>query len=260
MNIENKRILLTGASGGIGSVLCKLLAEQGVQLILTCFNVALLNQLSSSLGGQHISVPADISSAEGRADIIKACKTAGGVDGVINLAGILDFNLVEYQSSEMIEATILINQIAPILLCRELIPMLKEKAEGSILNVGSIFGSIGHPGFAVYCSSKAGMKSFTEALARELDDTNIRASYIAPRATSTSLNSSKVDELNKILGNKSDTPEYVAQEIVNLLKSGQPLRYLGWPEKILVRLNALFPGIIHGALVKKLNVIKKYAS
>lgn len=260
MEIVNKRILVTGATGGIGSHLCDLLVKEGAQLILTCYNADLLHNLQVKLGSRHISVAADISSAEGREKIIDLCRQGGGFDGVINLAGILNFNLFENQSPEIIEATLQINMVAPVLLCQQLIPLLKQKNKAAILNVGSIFGSIGHPGFAVYCASKAGMKCFTEALGRELADTDIQVSYIAPRATSTPLNSSRVEAFNTALGNKSDSPEYVASEIVSLLKSGKPLRYLGWPEKLFVRLNGIFPGIVHKALVKNLSLIKKYAN
>jgi short-subunit dehydrogenase len=260
MNISNKRILVTGATGGIGSVLCKLLAENGVELILTDFNSESLEKLQSNLGKPHMSVQADINSVEGRARLFSVCEQGSGIDGLINLAGILNFRMFEKQSPEIIDAILQINMVAPILLCRQLIPLLKQKPEGAILNVGSIFASIGHPGFTVYCASKAGIKCFTEALARELADTSIQVSYIAPRATSTSLNSDSVDQLNKVLGNKSDSPEYVAGEIVKLLKSGKPSLYLGWPEKLFVRVNAIFPGIVGKALVKNLDIIKKFAN
>jgi short-subunit dehydrogenase len=260
MYVANKKILVTGATGGIGSELCALLAQEGAEIVFTCNSPSLLQELQESLGKKHTGVEANISKPEGRERIIDTCQQAGGIDGVINLAGILDFRLFENQSLEIIEATIQINMMAPILLCRQLIPILKQRKEGAILNVGSIFASIGHPGFAVYCASKAGVKSFTEALARELADTAIQVSYIAPRATRTALNSSRVDELNKKLGNKSDSPKYVAGEIISLLKNGNALKYLGWPEKLFVVVNGLFPGLVHKALVKNLNIIKKYAN
>jgi len=127
-----------------------------------------------------------------------------------------------------------------------------------ILNVGSVFGSIGHPGFVAYCTSKAGMKMFSESLARELADTNVKVAYIAPRATATALNSNKVNDLNLALGNSVDSPDHVAQQIIAQLKSGKILQYLGWPEKLFVRVNALLPSVVHNALVKKLSIIKGF--
>ena len=103
------------------------------------------------------------------------------------------------------------------------------------------------------------MKTFTEALSRELADTNIAVSYIAPRATATALNSDRVNDMNKALGNNTDTPDYVARQIVNHLQQEKALSYLGWPEKFFVRLNALLPSVVHNALVKKLGLIKQFA-
>lgn len=258
MQLMNKKVLVTGATGGIGSVLCKLLVAQGCQLIFTCVDAALLEKLQGELGSAHIAVQADISSDEGRAKIVAMCEEDDGIDAVINLAGILNFQLFENQSPSLISATVGINMLAPMMLCHDLIKVLKNKSESAILNVGSIFGSIGHPGFVAYCASKGGMKSFSEALSRELADTPICVSYIAPRATSTKLNSTNIEKLNKALGNKSDSPEFVAGKIVEVLQSGKRLKYLGWPEKFFVRVNALFPGIVHGALVKKLSLIKQH--
>ncbi|MDP6651237.1 MAG: SDR family oxidoreductase [Gammaproteobacteria bacterium] len=260
MRVKDKTILVTGATGGIGSALCSLLAKRGARLILTCYNDELLAWLKAKLGSGHTTVTADISSNQGRKEIVTACTRNGGIDAVINLAGILDFNLFEKQSEETIDKILSINLVSVMLLCHELIPMLREKPTAAIANIGSTFGSIGHPGFAAYCASKAGVRCFTEALSRELADSDIHVSYIAPRATSTSLNTDQINALNTALGNKSDSPEYVADQIVEVIEQDAWLRFLGWPEKLFVRVNALCPGLVHGALVKKLSVIKQYAN
>lgn len=260
MQLSNKRILVTGASGGIGSALCRQLELAGVRLVISCQNEELLNTFHNTLNAQHSIVAADISTTHGRQDIVNVCALEGGIDAVVNLAGIMNFAMLESQSAEIIEKTLLVNTLAPIELCRLLLPLLRQKPEAIILNVGSIFGSIGHPGFSVYCASKAAIKTFSEALARELADSSIRVSYVAPRATVTKLNSEKVNALNAALGNKADTPDFVAAEIVKVLKSGQTNRYLGWPEKLFVRLNALLPGVVHKALVGKLAIIKQHAN
>ena len=264
MDLKGKTILLTGANGGIGSMLSKLLTAQGSKLVLCSLSRESLEKLERDLAvsgntNAHCVIEADIGSNEDRKRIASECEALGGIDVLINLAGVLDFSLFEEQSVDVIERTIGINLLAPMLLCHELLPQLKQKEKAAILNVGSIFGSIGHPGFVAYCASKAGMKTFTEALSRELADTNIAVTYIAPRATATALNSDRVNDMNKALGNNTDTPDYVAREIVNHLQQDKTLSYLGWPEKIFVRLNALLPSVVHNALVKKLGLIKQFA-
>jgi len=211
------------------------------------------------LNGNHVIVCADVSSEQGREAIVSACSNAGGIDGIINLAGILDFALFAQQEVGLLERMITINLAAPILLTRLLLDQLTSRDEAVILNVGSIFGSIGHPGFTAYCATKAGLMRFTEALSRELADTPVRVAYIAPRATKTSLNDDRVNALNKELGNKSDNPELVADQIVAMLENNSVVEYLGWPEKLFVKINALLPGVVGSALIKNLSKIKHYA-
>ena len=260
MIVSGKRILVTGATGGIGELLSMRLHEEGAKLILSCYQGELLEKLSAKLNGSHTIVCADIASHEGRQTIVEACQRQGGIDAVVNLAGILNFDMFEKQAPQLIEKMLSINLMAPVLLCHGLIPVLKSRPEAIILNVGSIFASIGHPGFVAYCTSKAGLKCFTEALSRELADSAIRVLYIAPRATSTKLNTDSVNDLNIALGNRSDTPEYVASEIVESIKNETAQRYLGWPEKLFVVVNAVLPGVVRKSLVGKLDVIKRFAT
>ena len=264
MDLKGKRILVTGANGGIGSALCSALSAEGADLVLCSFQPDKLEAQVKALaakvaGGTIHTIQADISSIQDRARVVSECDSFGGIDVLVNLAGILDFSLFEDQAPGIIEQIININLLAPILLCQSFLVQLKSRPESMILNVGSIFGSIGHPGFVTYCASKAGVKTFTEALGRELADTNIRVGYIAPRATATALNTDRVNKMNRKLGNRMDTPAYVAERIVGQLKTGRELTYLGWPEKFFVRVNALLPSVVRNALVKNLGVIKQFA-
>jgi short-subunit dehydrogenase len=260
MNIAGKKILITGATGGIGEILSTQLHSAGAHLVLSCYQQEALQKLDAKLGGDNTLACADLASVEGRRSIVEICQKIGGIDAVINLAGILNFDMFENQAPQLVEKMLTINLMAPVLLCQELIPILKQKPEATILNVGSIFASIGHPGFVAYCTSKAGLKCFTEALSRELADTGINVLYIAPRATKTNLNADSVNAMNTELGNKSDTPEYVANEIVSSLKNNNSVRYLGWPEKLFVVVNAILPGVVRNSLVGKLNIIKRYTT
>lgn len=259
MHLNERRILVTGASGGIGSALCKLLASQGAALVLGGHDSKALGDLAQALPGTHSTVVADIGSAEGRAAILAACEAAGGVDALVNLAGVLEFGLFAEQGAAAIERLLQVNTLGPILLTRELLPHLLQRPEARIVNVGSIFGSIGHPGFVAYCASKAALKTFSEALARELADTAVSVAYIAPRATITPLNTAPVMRLQEALGNVCDPPEKVAGAIAALLAGSAREHFLGWPEKLFVRINALVPAVVHAALVKKLPVIKAHA-
>ena len=259
MQLNNRQILLTGAAGGIGRAIATQLSAAGATLSLVGRNLTALTAVGESLDTPHYALAADINSAEGR-DMITAHCEAQAVDIVINCAGVMDFALFEEQQQNAIESMINTNLLSPMLLCQQIIPLLKRRPEAAIINVGSIFGSIGHPGFTAYCASKHGLRGFTEALQRELADTSIRVGYLAPRATDTEFNSPAVVALNKALGNSMDSPEQVATDLVGLLKSQKPRRFMGWPEKLFVKVNGLFPNVVSGALIKSLPIIKQHST
>jgi short-subunit dehydrogenase len=130
--------------------------------------------------------------------------------------------------------------------------------KGSIVNVGSSFGSIGYPYQTLYCASKFGLRGFSEALSRELSDTPVKVSYLAPRATDTDINDAQTRAMNKALGNQMDSPKLVADELVALLNSNKTRRFIGFPEKLFARINGVFPRIVDNAIAKQLPKIKQF--
>jgi short-subunit dehydrogenase len=83
--------------------------------------------------------------------------------------------------------------------------------------------------------------------------------YLSPRATKTNLISEKIEQLNTALNTATDLPERVAQELLKLIEQNKTERYIGWPEKLFVRINALFPSIVSKSIVKQLPIIQKFA-
>jgi len=259
MKLEGKNIVLTGAAGGMGQAIATALAAQGARLLLADLSVAGLKSVQRRLGGGHETVAADLCSTEGRTTLLDAAAGLGTVDILINAAGISEFALLENQSAEKIEKLTMINLVVPMILCKELLPALKRRPQAVIVNMGSTFGSIGHPGFTTYCADKFGLRGFSEALRRELADSTVRVLYLAPRATRTDMNSAAVNDMNRALGVAMDTPEVVATSLVEALKSGGKNRFIGWPEKLFVRLNGLVPGLVDRAMLGRLPVIRRFA-
>ncbi len=257
MNISGKSLLLTGATGGIGKAMAHRLAGEGARLILVSRNQYRLDNLLARLPGEgHTAVAADISSRDGRETVVAACQ--GQLDGLINNAGINSFGMLDSLSDDQLGQMFEINTMAPILLTRDLLPILSESG-GTIVNVGSGFGSIGFPGYCAYSASKFALRGFTEALRRELADREVSVLYFAPRATDTEMNPPEVVELNKELGNTTDSPKRVADELLALLKKGKGSRAVGLPERFFARLNSLFPSLVDGALAKQLPIIRRQA-
>ncbi len=259
MKVNDKTVLLTGASGGIGKAIAVELAKRGAWLVLTGRNEVALNKLKNALENpsRHEVMVADINNASDRKLLTVQC---GHVDILINNAGISDFEFLEYQREDVIEKMFTTNLLSPVYLTRMFLPILQNKKEAAVVNIGSSFGSIGFPGFASYCASKFGLHGFTEALRRELADTKVKVLYVAPRATKTDINKMSVVTMNEALGNAMDDPEVVARIVADAIeKKSIKDKFIGWPENLFVRINALLPALVDSNLKKQLATIKQHA-
>lgn len=265
MNLNNCRTLVTGASGGIGRHLALVLAEQGAKLVLVGRRTDALNALAEEISqkghAECVVVAVDISQAEGRAKLLdQVRRSVGGVDLLINNAGINDFHHFDEQDPEVINKLFQTNLIAPVQLTRALLPDMLAQGQGRIVNIGSTFGSIGFAYFAAYSSSKFAMRGFSEALRRELDGTGVEVSYIAPRAVRTAANSEAVYRMAQATKMHMDEPTVVAQFIVDCIRKDKAIAYYGWPEKLFVRINALLPRLVDSALRKQNRMMAKFTS
>lgn len=260
MDLQGKTVLLTGASGGIGQAIASALAAAGAQLILVARNTARLAsvqaQLMAEFPGNHQMFSADLTQDDDRQQLLAFVRARQGIDVLINNAGISQFGLIEQQD---FSTQIQTNLLMPMLLTQTLLPELQRRPSAMIINVGSAFGSIGYPGFSGYSASKFGLRGFSEALKRELADSPVQVLYFAPRATDTAINTDAVVAMNRELGNQIDSPVAVASALLKQIQQDQPRRFVGWPEQLFVRVNALLPGIVDKALAAKLAVIRRYA-
>ena len=265
MQLQDKTLVITGASGGIGQALAAQLAAAGARLLLTGRDEEKLMQLVAELpggAGQHLVLEANLQEQAGVEDLCSFCQELpSGIQGLVNNAGVCDFGLLQDMSNTEISATVLLNLAVPMILTSRLLPLLLQEKEGLLLNIGSVLGAIGHPGFDVYSASKAGLERFSESLQRELADSNVHVMHFNPRATHTSMNSPAVIAMNLAMGVKSDEPAAVADVIIRRIKANQFSRAsMGWPEKLFVRVNALLPTIVDKSSNRKLELIKRYAT
>jgi short-subunit dehydrogenase len=259
MEISGRTVLLTGASGGIGRAMAQRLADAGARLLLGARDAERLASLAAGLAPGALTVAADIATASGRLALVEAARAAA-VDVVIHNAGIQEFGLFDEQDPEALQRQLELNLSAPMLLTRELLPLLQQRNEAALVFVGSTFGSIGYPGFATYCASKFGLRGFAETLRRELSDSGVHVHYLAPRATRTELNAPLVVALNAALGTAMDEPSVVAGELLALLARARGSeRFVGWPEKLFVRINGVLPRLVDAALAGKLSTVRRFA-
>jgi short-subunit dehydrogenase len=266
--MTNNNILLTGATGGIGQAFSRLLFNSGANLVLVGRNEKKLTELKDQLLASNpqaknsiLTSVVDILQQGQRDNLIEQLSSLPfEINLLINNAGVSQFKLFEHTSESEINNIIATNTIAPMQLTQALLPLLKQCNKAQIINIGSTYGSIGFPGYTAYCASKFALRGFSQTLSRELADTKIRVKYLSPRATKTSLNTTEVDELNVALNSAVDSTETVAKALLSLIMQSSEERYIGWPEKLFVRINQLFPSIVSQSIIKQLPVIKRYAN
>lgn len=251
MNFSKEIIVITGSTGGIGRAIASKLSQLGAKLVLTGRNETKLAQLKAQLGEQHSYVCADLLTLSGRNTLISQAKTLQATM-LINNAGMGMFSTLDDMDDARLQQIIEMNLFAPLSLIRAFLSQVMPDKSRTIVNVGSVFGNIGFPMHSGYCATKFGLRGYTEAIRRELSNTNDHILYFAPRATDTEMNSFAASDMNAQLGNKIDTPEFVANQLAKQLQSKSSRVVVGWPEKIFARLNGLVPELVDNAIAKKI--------
>lgn len=255
MQLRNKRIILTGASSGIGRELAHELVERGAIMVLVGRRKSGLEKVCQDLNPARdtvTSIAADITVEEDRNAVLRhANQKMGGVDVLINNAGVSDFSTFNNAAPGKIEQIYKTNVIAPALLTQLVLPQMLDQGAGRIVNMGSIFGSIGFAYFAAYSSSKFAVRGLSEALRRELEGTGIGVTYVAPRAVKTSGNSEAVYRMAQAVKMKMDDPRMVARWIVRAIEENKKDAYYGLAESFFVKLNGLLPRIVDKGIGKQ---------
>ena len=259
--MKDKRIILTGAAGGIGTHLARLLSAEGARLCLTDINETALQAVREQLTDDAVHVvTANITEADDRQKIVdETLQAFGGIDVLINAAGINPFGVFAQQDPGLIEKTLEINCLGPVLLARAVLPTMLEQNCGQIVNIGSTFGSIGFAWFSAYSASKYALRGFSQALRRELAETGVRVTYIAPRAVRTAINSQAVYDMAEAVNMTMDEPDAVAEQILKSIRKGEKECHLGFPESFFVRVNAILPGLVDRAVRKQNREARKHA-
>lgn len=236
--LDGKHVIVTGAAGGIGSLVAAKLQEAGAFVIgidrVPCPACAM--DLIGDLGSEAGIVAL--------ADQLSAVRC----DMLVNLAGVQYFGPLAEQPRDGLWGGYVVNLIAPALLIRAVLPGMIARRQGRIVNIGSVFGAIPFAHFATYSSAKAGLKALSDALRRELADSGVAVTHIAPRAVRTKLASPKVMAFAAATNMHMDEPEKVAARIVAAVVDGERDVVIGFPEGLFVHLNALVPRLVDRAL------------
>ena len=187
-DLTGKCALVTGASGGIGGEIARVLHRAGATVALSGTRVAPLQALATELGDRAFVLTCDLGDAASVEALPKAAIAAmGAVDILVNNAGVTRDNLFMRMSDEEWASVIDINLTSTFRLCRGVLRGMMKARWGRIINISSVVGATGNPGQGNYAASKAGMVGMSKSLAAEVASRNITVNCVAPGMIETAM-------------------------------------------------------------------------
>ncbi len=194
-DLSGKTALVTGASGGIGQDIARILHGAGAKIGLAGTRKAVLQELAKALGDGAMALVADLSAPDGADKLMQAADEAlGGVDILVNNAGITRDNLALRMKDEDWDAVMEVNLKSAFRLSRACLRGMMKRRHGRIISIGSVVGSMGNPGQANYAAAKAGMVGMSKALAQEVATRGVTVNCVAPGFIATPMTDVLPDE------------------------------------------------------------------
>jgi short-subunit dehydrogenase len=246
--IQDKTVLLTGATGGIGRSLALSLAREGASIMLAARSAGELELLRGelrALGARAETVAGDLLDDGYRRNLPLRTRSAlGEIDVLINNAGVDEFVEFAEQQSENIQRILDLNIAAPMMLTRELLPSMVERRAGHIVNMASLAGRVATPYAAVYSGSKAALAQWSFSLAAELRDTGVAVSVICPGfVADAGMFARRQREAPGVVG--ACAPEDVAAAVLHAIRDrAMDILVTPRPARPLVALQAMSPRLI----------------
>ena len=222
INLKDKKIIVTGASGGIGNSIVKILSDSGANILATGTKIQKLEELKSKYKNTKI-LKFDISENEKIEEFIENATTelGGNLDCIINNAGLTQDNLAIRMSLEEWKKVIDVNLTSTFLLSKFAIKKMLKNKSGKIINITSVVGHTGNLGQANYTASKAGIVAMSKSLAIEYAKKNININCISPGFIQTAM-TDKIDDkfkeliISKIPSARLGEPEDIANAVLFL--------------------------------------------
>ena len=221
-NLENKNIIVTGASGGIGNSIVKKLNQAGANILASGTRIEKLEELKKNFENIKI-LKFDISQSDKIVEFIENAtnELGGSLDGIVNNAGITQDNLAIRMSLEEWQKVININLTSTFLMCKFAIKKMLKNKSGKIVNITSVVGHTGNLGQANYTASKAAIVAMSKSLAIEYAKKNININCISPGFIKTAM-TDNIDEkfreviVSKIPSARLGEPDDIANAVLFL--------------------------------------------
>ncbi len=187
-DLTGKTALVTGASGGIGSAVAKMLHAQGATVALSGTRVEALEAVAAELGDRAHILPCNLSDSAAVDALPKQAEEAmGQLDILVNNAGVTKDNIFMRMKDEEWDAVLAVNLTASFRLARASMRGMMKRRWGRIISITSVVGTMGNPGQANYAASKAGVTGMTKSIAQEVASRNVTANCVAPGFIATAM-------------------------------------------------------------------------
>lgn len=252
-NLQNKVVLITGASSGFGEDAALLFAKEGCKVVLAARRIDRLQNLAVKIqdaGGEAMAIPVDIVNPADVDNMVKAAiDIYERIDILFNNAGIGRVDWFENHSIERdINTLVQVNLIGMMQVTRMVLPHMIAQREGHIINMVSVAGLIASPLIASYVASKHGARAFTDALRREVKPLGIKVSGIYPGPAATEfgqhIGKNKAYSSVRSMVKTNMTSEYVASRVVDIAKRPRKSLVIPWWFRILAAVERFFPFIV----------------
>ncbi len=204
-------IIVTGASKGLGRVICERLIEKNISVLGLARNVEEV---------PFASMSCDVSSYDNVKAVVQQLKKDGArVAGLVNAAGIASMNLAVTTPPSVAQKIINTNLLGTIYCCQMIAPLMLRNKQGSIINFSTIAVALGLKGESIYAASKAGVEGFTRSFAREMADFNVKVNCIAPGPIDTNLlKGITADQIDKIVSQQIIPKQFKPDDVANLVE------------------------------------------
>ena len=254
--LKDKRIIITGASSGIGRELAKQLAAEGCRLVINARRKDRLEELATELAGagaQCVIVDGDVTESSVRDRMLVAAKEHfGGLDILINNAGVGAMGRFDEASEERLRQVFEVNFFAVAEFMRESLGLLKAGNEPVIVNLSSVLGHRAVPLKSEYCASKFAIHGLSDAIRAELSRDGVDLLLVSPSTTDSEFFDAAIDDPTKRDWKKGGamSPEVVATRTLRAIKKRRHEIILTFGGRILVWLDRMIPGVANRIIAK----------
>jgi short-subunit dehydrogenase len=263
-DLNGRRILITGASSGIGRCLSEQAAAAGARVAIAARSVDRLDELVQSWAGrgrEMVAIPADVTVEADRQRMLDTVvERFGGLDVLINNAGVGSWGHFADSTEAILRQIMEVNFFAPAELIRLAIPILTEGNQPAIVNIASMCGRRGMPAWSEYSASKYALCGLTEALRGEMARFDLDVLLVVPGLTRNGLSQHLLRNAGraKIQFHEGMEPESVAAGILKALRKNRTETVLGRDARWMLRIDRFFPRLVDRLLARR--VRKLYAS